>query len=200
MSSWVLVPVKARAAGKQRLASILTEGQRAELIEVMLGQVLAASAASPKVAGVLVITPDPASLGAKAQVLTDAGLGLNEALQGALPELGARGAQRLTIIFADLPLITAADVTALIEAGGNDGIALAADHTGRGTNGVSLALPCRFRFHFGPGSLERHLAEAAACGIGARVVQRPGLALDVDEPADVAALKARGEARYAFLR
>lgn len=199
MSCWALVPVKARTAGKQRLAQALSEEARTRLIGRMLEQALAAIAQCPEIAGVAVVTPDPTGLTAAVRVLPDAGAGLNEALQAALPQLQAQGVRRLAIVSADLPLLTGADVTALVQAAGAAGIALAPDHTGSGTNAMCLTLPSAFRFQFGPGSLARHRAESIRLGSVAALVRREGLAFDIDEPPDVAKLRSREDARYDFL-
>ncbi len=199
MSCWALVPVKARTAGKQRLAQALSEEARARLIQRMLEQVLAAIAQSPEIVGVAVVTPDPTGLTAAVRVLPDAGAGLNEALQAALPQLQAQGVRRVAIVSADLPLLTGADVTALVQAAGAAGIALAPDHTGSGTNAMCLTLPSAFRFQFGPGSFARHRAESIRLGSVAALVTREGLAFDIDEAPDVAKLRSREDARYDFL-
>jgi 2-phospho-L-lactate/phosphoenolpyruvate guanylyltransferase len=199
LSCWALVPVKARIAGKQRLAQVLVEETRTRLIEEMLAHVLAALTQCPDIAGTLVVSPDRGELAPALRVLPDAGAGLNEALHAALPQLQIEGARAVAIIFADLPLLTSADVAALVQAGSAAGISLAPDHTGSGTNAMCLRLPTRFRFQFGPGSLARHRAEATRLGRAAALVERAGLAFDVDEPADVEKLKSRQDSRYDFL-
>jgi 2-phospho-L-lactate guanylyltransferase len=199
LSCWALVPVKARTTGKQRLAQALPEEARTRLIGRMLEHVLAALAQCPEIAGVAVVTPDREGLPRALRVLPDAGAGLNEALQAVLPQLQAAGARRVAIIFADLPLLTGADVTALVRAGHAAGIALAPDHTGRGTNAMCLTLPTPFRFQFGPGSFARHSIEATRLGRTAAVVEREGLAFDIDEPPDIEKLRARRDPRYDFL-
>jgi 2-phospho-L-lactate/phosphoenolpyruvate guanylyltransferase len=76
---------------------------------------------------------------------------------------------------------------------------VAPDHTGSGTNALSLPLPTPFQFKFGPGSFAAHRAEAARAGLSATTVRRAGLACDIDEPADIEALRERRDPRYAFL-
>jgi 2-phospho-L-lactate guanylyltransferase len=171
--------VKARSSGKQRLASALPEPQRTALIEAMLEHVLAAVRAAP-LAGVLILSPDGEPLPQATHVL-------------------ALEATRLLIVFADLPLLACEDLVALERATEACGVALAPDHTGTGTNALGLALPTTFRLQFGAGSCARHQLEAARIGRPARLVRRPGLAFDVDEPADLEALRARADPRYAFL-
>lgn len=200
MSCWALVPVKARSAGKQRLAQALSEEARTRLIDRMLEQVLEAIAQCPAIASVAVVTPERARLPAGLRVLPDEGAGLNEVLQAALSQLEAQGVARVAIISADLPLLTGADVTALVQAAGNTGVALAPDHTGSGTNALCLTLPTSFRLQFGPGSLARHDVEAARVGREAILVRRDGLAFDIDEPPDVEKLRLRQDPRFDFLR
>jgi 2-phospho-L-lactate/phosphoenolpyruvate guanylyltransferase len=198
VSTWALVPVKARSGGKQRLASVLTQPQRTALIGAMLDHVLGVVRAAP-LTGVLLISPDPESLPPATHVLHDGGIGLNAALELALSELLALKATRVLIVFADLPLLSCEDLVALERATEASGVALAPDHTATGTNALGLALPTAFRLQFGPGSCARHELEAARIGRPAAWVLRPGLAFDVDEPGDVEALRARADPRYAFL-
>ena len=58
MSTWALVPVKARHAGKQRLVATLGDEARARLIRRMLDDVLSALAACPAIEGTLVMSPE----------------------------------------------------------------------------------------------------------------------------------------------
>ncbi|MBS0378722.1 MAG: 2-phospho-L-lactate guanylyltransferase [Proteobacteria bacterium] len=199
MTSAVLVPVKAPGAGKQRLAAVLSEPVRVQLIETMLSQVLGAIFASPGVSQVRVLSPEPRALPERATLVLDGGRDLNAALEYARSALRRSGVSQLAVVFADLPLLTAQDVTALIQEA-RGGLAIAPDHAGTGTNALCLPADADFRFEFGPGSLARHLAQAEAAGLACHVVRRPGLAFDVDEPRDVEALTMRGDPRYAFLR
>jgi 2-phospho-L-lactate/phosphoenolpyruvate guanylyltransferase len=194
-----VVPVKARSAGKQRLAEALPAETRTMLIHTMLNHVLSVLQETPGIEQVLVTSSDREPLPAAVRLLADAGAGLNGALEAAMGELIARGATRALIVFADLPLLTREDVAALLAAAGTADIALAPDHTGTGTNALSLALPTSLRFQFGPGSCARHFAEAARAGLTAVAVERFGLAFDLDEPADLEKLRSRAHPRYAFL-
>jgi 2-phospho-L-lactate guanylyltransferase len=199
VSSWALVPVKAAGTGKQRLAHCLTQAQRAELIRVMLGEVLTALARAPSIDQVLVLSSERGHVPNAIEVVSDPGTGLNASLQAMLPALQARGATRLTILFADLPLVSAEDVSALMAAAAAGAAAAAPDHAGSGTNALTLPLPTPFRLKFGPGSFAAHVAEAARTRLSLTRVQRQGLACDIDEPADIEALKKRRDPRYAFL-
>jgi 2-phospho-L-lactate/phosphoenolpyruvate guanylyltransferase len=199
LSTWAIVPVKARSSGKQRLAAALPAQTRTILIRTMLEHVLSVLQGTAGIEQVLILSPDRERLPAAVRVLADAGGGLNAALEAAMPELLAQGATRALIVFADLPLLTPEDVAALIGAAGTADVALAPDHTGTGTNALSLALPTSFRFQFGPGSRARHLAEATRTALTAVAIERPGLAFDLDDPADLQQLRSRAHPRYGFL-
>jgi 2-phospho-L-lactate guanylyltransferase len=200
VSTWALVPVKARHAGKQRLSEVLGDAMRVQLVRRMLDDVLATLAACGAIEGTLVMSPERDALAATTQLLDDPAAGMNAALDLALASLQQRGATCVALIAADLPLLTPAEVADLITAARAGGAALAPDARGTGTNAVCLTLPTAFRCRFGPGSFALHQAEAARHGIAAATVARPGLAFDVDETADLAALKAQALERYGFLR
>jgi 2-phospho-L-lactate guanylyltransferase len=165
----------------------------------MLGHVLEVLRGCAELGGVLVMTPQPDGLPQGVLSVADGDPEMNTSLVLALGTLAARGATRAAVISADLPELTGADVGALLRVGAAHPVALAPDHAGLGTNAACIALGTPFRFQFGPGSLARHLAEARRLGHEAAIVSRPGLAFDVDEPADVERLRARGEARFGFL-
>jgi 2-phospho-L-lactate guanylyltransferase len=179
MSWTALVPVKAPASRKMRLADKLAPVEREWLGAQMLTHVLAVLCDSNNVGDVIVLSPERPMAWAGPFRL-DQGRGLNAELAAA-----ARGPKTL-IVHADLPLLGTADIAALTEGGG---IAIAPDRHGTGTNALALAEPGGFGFAFGPDSFGRHCAVA---GDRARVVNRPGLALDVDTPEDLAAALALG--------
>ena len=56
-----------------------------------------------------------------------------------------------------------------------------------GTNVVSVPTGAGFTFSYGPGSFQRHGAEARRLGLALRVVREPSLAYDIDVPADLVA-------------
>jgi 2-phospho-L-lactate/phosphoenolpyruvate guanylyltransferase len=188
VSCWALVPVKARAAGKARLSGVLDTPSRSALVIAMLEHVLAVLHECPLLHGVAVMTPDRGTLPADVLWLADTGGDVNQSLHAALGTLSARGVRRAAVVAADLPLLAADEVAALIRASEAAGVALAPDRHGGGTNALALALPSGFCPHFGRGSLALHRAEAAKLGVTAATVRLPGLECDVDEPEDLALL------------
>ncbi len=174
------MPVKAFADAKGRLTSALDGEARAELARSMADRVLDASLPLP----VAVVCDDTEvaswARGRGALVVWEPGRGLNGAVEAGVEHLTAAGVNQVTVAHADLP--RAADL-ALV--GLAPGITLVPDRYGNGTNVVALPTGLGFRFSYGPGSFARHRAEAERIGIGVRVLDRPDLAWDVDEPGDV---------------
>jgi 2-phospho-L-lactate guanylyltransferase len=185
VSCWALIPLKARAHGKRRLAAVLGEAARMALVTRMFGHVLTALRDCAELEGIAVLTPDGDALPPDVLHLHDDGAELNQALSAALASLSARGVSRAVVIAADLPRLTAAEVTALVAASAASGIALAPDRHGTGTNALALALPSSLPLQFGVGSFERHLEAAARLVRSPGIVRLPGLACDVDEPQDL---------------
>jgi 2-phospho-L-lactate guanylyltransferase len=105
---------------------------------------------------------------------------------------------------ADVPLATPEELRSLIQSrGGQPGVTLVPSHDGDGTNGLLLAPPNAIAPCYGPGSYLQHLSQAMARRVDVNVVHLAGLARDIDEPADLAALlAARADAagRYDFLK
>jgi len=196
---WALVPVKARADCKCRLAEQLTAEARLGLVRLMLNRVLTELSASACVERIAVVSPERDTLADDIAVLADAGGGLNAALDAARLQLMAQGAKELVVLPADLPFVTAADIDALVHQGRRGGFALASDLAGTGTNALYLAPPAPFRFQFGLGSRLRHLAEAVRLGRHPELVRAAGLEFDLDVADDVARLAARGDAGYRSL-
>lgn len=107
--------------------------------------------------------------------------GLDAAVTSGVGQLTELGYDRVLIVHSDLP--RANDVSWLAD---TDGIIIVPDRSGLGTNALSLPTGLDFCFSYGPGSAERHIAEARRLGFDPKVVVDPDeLSLDVDEPADI---------------
>lgn len=194
MRTVAIVPIKALPTAKTRLAAALDPSARAALTLRVLGGVLAALD-TPGIATRLVVTPDEVVLqaagAAGALGLRQAGEGLNEGLAQGRDWALAAGAEAILVVLGDLPLLGREDVAALLELADRPGVAVfAPDRHGKGTNALLLRPPAALPFSFGVGSLARHRAAAEARGLLARWYDAPGTALDLDTPADLAALDA----------
>ncbi|MBV2234997.1 MAG: 2-phospho-L-lactate guanylyltransferase [Sterolibacterium sp.] len=199
MSCWALVALKQPASAKGRLAETLATTARSQLVAQMFADVLKALRSTRQIAGIAVVTADELAA-AELVRIDDPGLGLNAALAHGAQALHARGVDELLILHADLPLASAAEIDALIDAGRAHGLAIAPDKSGLGTNALYLPLPAPFAFRFGPDSLRLHLAEAAALQRPIARIESAGLGFDIDEPQDLQHLLATAGARYDFLR
>jgi len=195
---WAVLPVKDLASAKQRLRGVLTPDERQGLARAMLRDVLAALCGVADLGGIVVVTRDPvvADLaGARgARIMSEAeSSGQSAAVGAAAARLDAEGASGLIAVPGDVPLIGAADVARVLAAhAAAPAVTLVPARDRRGTNALVASPPHVVPFGFGPDSFVRHQAAARAAGITPAVVTVPGLALDIDDPADLHALIAAG--------
>lgn len=189
MTCWAVIPIKASAESKSRLAGVLDSDKRQALVGMMLDRVIDAARSAKLIARVCLLGPSGMDLPGHVHLLHDPGKGLNAAVQSALAQIIALDADRpdrVVIIAADLPQVTAQEID-LIAAAPAGTIAIAPDRHETGTNALSLPLPLAqdFRFAFGTDSFSRHKAEAERLGLALEIVFSRGLEYDVDEPEDL---------------
>ena len=186
MTCWVIIPVKPPEQAKSRLAEVLDAGERKALAGAMLAHVVSAALAADHVQEVALLGPSRLGMAEDLPLLTDPGTGLNPALHCALAHVAANNADRLIILFADLPKLTSQDVQLLACAPAGT-VAIAPDRHGTGTNALSLPLPAAqgFTFTFGPDSFAAHNSEAERLGLRIETIHSQGLARDVDVPEDL---------------
>ena len=113
-----VVPVKDTRQAKQRLAGILAGARRQELALAMLEDVLATLARVRELAGIVVVTADPAAAATAishgARVARDgAGDGHSGAVAAAARQLTTEGFDMLTLP-GDIPLVEGEDIRELI--------------------------------------------------------------------------------------
>jgi len=187
----VLIPLKRLDAAKTRLGPALTNDERRRLMAGMLAGVaraaVCACAGRVALASSDPLAPDLARrLGV--ECVSDGGLPWNEGLVHARSLL-ARPADAVLYLAGDLPLIEAADVAALVEAGAERTAVIGRAHDG-GTNALWVCPAGAFAPAFGAaGSAAVHTRRARAHGLDVVMLDRPGLARDVDTPADLAAAR-----------
>jgi 2-phospho-L-lactate guanylyltransferase len=196
VSTRIIVPHRGLAASKTRLAPVLDAGEREALAERLLRRVLGVVV---HVAPVVVITPSEELRSlvedAGATLEVQHGMGLNAGLDQARARAMRDGVDTLAVLHGDLPNLEADDVRALIDCvQAGSGVAIAPDRRGTGTNGLALRPPDAIGFHFGVGSFAQHRAAAEAQRFPLAVVDRPGLAFDLDTPGDLARWLELGDA------
>lgn len=199
MSCWALIAIKNMSFGKERLAGALPPAARRRLIRTMLDQVLDSLNASRSVQRMAIVTSEQVLTTHDVTLISDVGGGLNASIAHAVSILEAAGASELLVLHGDLPLVTSVEIDELVAQGRRSGLALAPDRQGRGTNAIYLKAGSGFEFHFGPDSFELHRAEAMYRDLVPALVELPGFAFDVDEPADLEQLRALRGATYRFL-
>lgn len=183
-----LVPLRDPASAKTRLAAGapagLSPADHAELVIAMLGDVVAALRGTA--VDEVVVAAGGAGAAAAAHDLgvrtiddEPSGGGLNAALRGAAARLVA-GA--LLVVPADLPTLTAPEVSALVER--SSPVVVAPTRDG-GTGGLLRRPPEVIATAYGPRSASAHLALARQAGVQAEVLDRPGFHRDVDTWADL---------------
>lgn len=184
MSTWVVIPVKAADQGKLRLAEVLDDAARRNLVQAMLGKVVDAAQAAVTTGQTFIL--GPSAHGFALPLLDDPGTGLNPALASAFADAERAGANRVVFIAGDLPQLTSRDVE-LLSLAPDGAIAIAPDRHGTGTNAISLPVPAArdFTFVFGPDSFALHTEEARRIGLEFEAVQSNGLMRDIDEPDDL---------------
>ena len=191
---WAVVPVKNIDHVKTRLAGVLCSSERQQLFRAMLEDVLQALSCCPQLAGVLVVTRDQKaksiarSYGAHVLV-EEKNLGHTAASMLGARTLAQEKRAGMLQVPADIPLLTPADICALIEAHGPaPAITLAPSRDKKGSNAVVCTPADVLPLRFGDYSFPPHVAASRALGIEPTIIDRPGLALDIDTPTDLAVL------------
>lgn len=183
MRSAVVVPVKSFARAKARLAPVLDEQARADLARRMAEQVLRAAGSLPVL---VACDDDDVAAWARshgADVAWTPGTDLNGSVTAAVAALAASGFDRVVVAHADLP--KARDLAIVVGVGG---VVAVPDRRYDGTNVLAVPSGAGFVFAYGPGSFDRHRAEAARLGLEFIIVEAPDLRWDVDDPSDLEGL------------
>lgn len=188
----LLVPLKPLARAKSRLLAGRGSAGHFELVTAMALDTVAAARRARGVAGVVVVSSDPALTEAFAglgvEVLPDDPAdGLNAALRHGDEVLRARGVFRVGALQADLPALRSGELGWALRAAGTDR-SFCPDHSGDGTT-LLLAEPDRpLDPRFGPGSAAAHSESGAKTLLG----PWESLRRDVDTEADLTSAKATG--------
>ncbi|MCL5994849.1 MAG: 2-phospho-L-lactate guanylyltransferase [Chloroflexi bacterium] len=186
-----LVPVKALARAKSRLAGTLAPHARARLMHDTLRRTLEVLGQVEAIHQRVVITRDDQvahwAQAWGATVMQEHVDGLNESLREARAQLA--DADALLVVPADLGWLAVEDVRAMVALAGSvapaPAVVIAPDRHERGTNALLLQPPGVIDFAFGPDSAQQHARRALDQGIVPQWYRSSSISLDVDEPDDL---------------
>jgi 2-phospho-L-lactate/phosphoenolpyruvate guanylyltransferase len=201
VNATAILPVKRFGAAKQRLLD-LDPKRRAALIEAMLADVLAAIGRADRVERIVVVTGEPRAerLALREAQRTTTPLevlrdpvdgGHSEAAMLGVVRARALGAGCVALLPGDCPLLDPVELDAALGRMRPGRVGVVPDRHGSGTNALLVAPADAIGPAFGPDSRERHLDRAQRAGHEAAVEELDSLALDLDTPDDLAALRAR---------
>jgi 2-phospho-L-lactate guanylyltransferase len=189
----VAVPVKSLSRAKSRLAPALTSLERGALTLAMLEDVLDATQAVPGWE-TWVVSPDEVALEIAArrgvETIPEDRPSLSNAIRQVERLAKERGAESLTILPGDLPLLTPEALHDGFRTLGAVVLARSAD--GRGTSFLLRRPPRAIPARFGPDSFRRHEDLARERGLPVAIVERRELSFDLDRPGDILTLLSDG--------
>jgi 2-phospho-L-lactate guanylyltransferase len=190
------MPVKPLRQAKSRLARTLKPPNRAALVRAIFSRTLDVIAQVDRIAGTIVVSRDLTILELARQrsniiTLAETESGLNPAItQGAqwvcAQGAGAHDDQAMIIVPVDLPLITPADLDALIDLATEPRcLVIAPDRHDDGTNLMLVRPPDAVQFAYGAASFNAHRAQAAERGLATHIYRSRTSGLDLDVPDDL---------------
>lgn len=193
MSTWVLVLIKDFDAAKQRLRPALGTKSRRALARRNARLAVSAAFAGERVlvvAGSEEVAEISRSWGADV-LLEPREEGQNTAAERGIKRASEAGASAVLVLSSDLPLVTEQSVRELLDLAARHRapVAVAVPAIGRGgTNALYLSPPDAIGLHFGDDSLVKFQEDAESRGVEFVVHHSDAMALDLDEPSDLASL------------
>ena len=196
-----LIPVKRLEQSKSRLLPELADTARQALTLAMLEDLIDALARSGCIERLAVTTPDPLGAAraraAGAEVLMRPEPGLNAALEDAAVRLAPAEGEALVVVLGDVAGALPEDFRRLVSAAGSGGAGASsaagvwlAPSADGGTSALLLRPARAIPFCFGPASAARHREAARAAGVAYHELALASLAIDLDQPEDLAAFLA----------
>lgn len=181
-----VVPVKPAHHAKTRLAPVLSEHERAELVRALLVRTVRVA----RTLGPVAVVSRSARMrrlatDEHATALVEEGDDLDAAVRQGLA-WASRRADTALVLPADLAAVTSHDLVVLARALGDDQrprVAVVPCQRDEGTNALLVRPPRAILPAFGPGSFARHVSAAEAAGLDV-VVHRSDAFVDLDLPED----------------
>jgi 2-phospho-L-lactate guanylyltransferase len=194
VSTWVIVLIKDFNSAKQRLQPALGPSARRALARRNARLAVRAAAAGDRV--LVVAGSEEVALLAESwgvDVIREPRQeGQNVAAARGIARAVEGGATAVLLLSSDLPLVTIEAVRDVLETASRleAPVAVAVPAVGRGgTNALYLRPPHAINLHFGDDSLAKFAHEAQSRGVEFVVHRSDAMALDLDEPGDLARLR-----------
>lgn len=191
MTIWAIVPVKPLRRGKSRLSGVLSLEARTALNHYLLSKTLETLASVAEIEYSLVVSRDPEALTIarefRARTVQEQGTPqLNIALTRATIVALSHSVQSVMIVPADLPLLTAEDIRAVVKKGVEPPVVvITPDRHYQGTNALLISPPGLIKYEYGPDSFSKHCEQAKKIGARLEICERGAVALDIDFPEDL---------------
>jgi len=188
--TFAIIPVKSLHRAKSRLARALKAPTRAALVRSIFSRTLDVIAQVERIDGVIVVSRDLTILELARQrnaiALAESESGLNSAITQGAQWAAQHHARSVIVVPVDLPLITSADLDAMIDRGVEERcVVIAPDRHEDGTNVLLLRPPDALQFAYGASSFNVHRAQALGRGLSVHEYRSPTTAFDIDVPDDL---------------
>ena len=193
MKTWVVVLIKDFDSAKQRLRPAMGARSRRALARRNAQRAVEAASGGDHL---LVVTGSDEvaemATGWGAEVLVEPREeGQNVAARRGINRAVEKGAEAVLVLSSDLPLVTAKAVRDMLDAAGRHAspVVVAAPAIGRGgTNALYIRPPDAIGLHFGDDSLTKFREDAESRSVPFVIHHSDAMALDLDEPSDLARL------------
>jgi 2-phospho-L-lactate guanylyltransferase len=197
MNPAILVPVKDAAKAKSRMSPLLNADERAGVACALLEDLIHALLPIPCP---VVVATNSARAAARVRTLgwevflEENQISESSSVDEASKRLAGNGFDAVLRLPADLPLVRTEDIAELLSRPLPSPSAVMVPSRNRlGTNALLRNPPNVFPSRFGHDSFAEHIREAKAAGARIRIVENPRIALDLDDPADIAHFLAQPE-------
>jgi 2-phospho-L-lactate/phosphoenolpyruvate guanylyltransferase len=191
----IVIPVKAFAGAKSRLAPCLPVYARAELAEALCADTFHTVGRVRGLDIVIVISSEARALDWARQRGWHTLVEERQISETASVDLACRycqetGVQSLLRIPIDIPLVQSSDIEEIFdEQTQSPACVIVPSRDGTGTNALLRSPPALFPSLFGRDSFPRHMTAARAAGAIVRILRNPRIELDLDEPDDLQLLR-----------
>lgn len=197
---WAVLPLKDFVNAKQRLSGVLANHERRHLFHTMVEDVLTVLAGHPSLQQTVVVSDDPSAAllaehyGVECWPESDFNAsGLSAVVDAVAARLAAQGVESMLVVHGDLPLLTSAEITALVnlhQQAVAPAITIAPDTRDDGSNCLIASPPDVIRYQYGKGSFKKHCQAAQQLAATVNRLALAGASRDIDNPADLSALSA----------